>query len=152
VVRPQHPQTKPEEQADAVEGPKALRNNLKRLERFSPVVEEAQRLVQPQESGGMVAKLHARIANIRRHALRKLTPRITAGFTSIGIEELNVNGKLANGTQASAIADVGMFEFLRQLEYGVTMRGCHFGVADRFFQASDARHAGRLSECAHRVA
>jgi putative transposase len=41
-------------------------------------------------------------------------------------------------------ADVGMFEFWRQLEYKAAMRGWHLGVADRFFPSSK-----RCSACGH---
>jgi hypothetical protein len=40
----------------------------------------------------------------------------------IGIEDLNVRGMMANGKLSRAVADVGMFEFRRQLEYKAAMQ------------------------------
>jgi len=84
-----------------------------------------------------LARLHARIANIRRDALHKLTSSITSEYTAIGIEELNVRGMMANRSQALVVSDVGMFEFRRQLAYNAAMRGCQVRVADRFFPSSE---------------
>jgi len=60
-----------------------------------------------------LARLHARIANIRNDALHKLTTGLVERFDLIGIEDLHVRGMMANRHLARAVADVGMSEFGR---------------------------------------
>lgn len=88
--------------------------------------------------------LHARIANIRQDALHKLTTDLTRRFHTIGIEDLNVRGMVRNRHLARSIADMGFFEFRRQLEYKAAMRGGQVVVADRFYASSKT-----CSECGH---
>src|SRR5664279_1019604 len=61
------------------------------------------------------ARLHRRIAPIRADALHKLTTSLMR-YRTIVIEDLNVAGMLANHHLSRAIADLGFFEFRRQLE------------------------------------
>lgn len=83
-----------------------------------------------------LARLHARIAHIREDALHKLTTHLMQRFGVIVIENLNVSGMLANRRLSRAIADVGFFEFRRQLEYKAKMAGATVIVADRWFASS----------------
>lgn len=66
-------------------------------------------------------------------ALRQLTADLTGRFHTIGIENLNVRGMVQNRRLARSIADMGFFEFRRQLEYKVAMRGGRIVAADRWF-------------------
>ncbi|WP_394543945.1 RNA-guided endonuclease InsQ/TnpB family protein [Azorhizophilus paspali] len=83
-----------------------------------------------------LARLHARIANIRQDALHQLTTGLTRRFPVIGIEDLNVAGMMKNRRLARSIADRGFFEFRRQLDYKSEMRGGEVVVADRWFASS----------------
>ena len=83
-----------------------------------------------------LAKLHARIANIRKDSLHKLTTDLTRRFHTLGIEDLNVSGMVKNRHLSRAISDMGFFEFRRQLEYKAAMRGGIVVIADRFFASS----------------
>jgi putative transposase len=60
------------------------------------------------------------------------------------LEDLNVNGMMKNHHLAQAIADVGMFEFRRQLQYKGAWYGCDLFLADRFFPSTK-----RCSQCGH---
>lgn len=75
-------------------------------------------------------------AELKRGSLHKLTTDLTRRFGTIVIEDLNVKGMMSNRKLACAIADVGMYEFRRQLTYKAEMRGVKFVVADRFFPSS----------------
>lgn len=62
-----------------------------------------------------LARLHAKIRNIRQDFLHKLTTRLVKEFDVICIEDLNVKGMMANHKLARAIMDLGFYEFKRQL-------------------------------------
>ena len=83
-----------------------------------------------------LAKLHARIANIRKDTLHQLTTDLTSRFHTIGIEDLNVSSMVKNRHLSRAISDMGFFEFRRQLAYKAEMRGGVVVIADRFFASS----------------
>ncbi|HIC1790746.1 TPA: RNA-guided endonuclease InsQ/TnpB family protein [Escherichia coli] len=93
-----------------------------------------------------LAKLHARIANIRADALHQLTTNLTRQFHTIGIEDLNVRGMVKNRHLARSIVDMGFFEFRRQLTYKAAMRGGQIVMADRFFASSKM-----CSCCGHKL-
>lgn len=113
---------------------KALLNRLRRLSRSLSRKQKGSR--NRQKAKAKLAKLHARIAAIRSDALHKLTTNLTRRFHTIGIEDLNVRGMMANRHLARSIADMSFFEFRRQLEYKAAMRGGLVVVADRFFPSS----------------
>jgi putative transposase len=120
-----------------VESSKALRRNLKKLKRLS---RSLSRKVKGSDNRGKakvkIARLHARIANIRADALHKLTTDLVRRFDIIGIEDLNGRGMMANSRLARAVADVGMSEFSRQLAYKAAMTGASIVVADRWFPST----------------
>jgi len=126
------------------ENPKALRKAQTHLARL-------QRELSRRKPGGRnrektrkkIARLHYRIANIRRDALHQATAAITAKTKpeserpgSIVLEDLNVNGMLKNHRLAQAIADVGMGEFRRQIVYKAHWLGERVVIAERFFPSS----------------
>ena len=120
-----------------VPGPKALRSDLARLKRLSrSLTRKRKGSNNRRKAKAKIARLHARIANIRQDALHKLTTDLVRHFTVIGIEDLKVKGMLANSRLARSIADVGMYEFRRQLEYKAAMHGARIVVADRWFPSS----------------
>ena len=80
-----------------------------------------------------VAKQHARTANIRKDTLNKLTTHLAKNHSQVVIEDLNVSGLMANHCLAKSIADLGMYEFRRQLTYKCELSGSKLIVADRFF-------------------
>jgi putative transposase len=81
------------------------------------------------------ARLHLRISNTRSDALHKLTTNLIRHRTIV-IEDLNVAGMLAHRRLSRAIADVGFYEFRRQLEYKAAMYGSDVVAADRWFPSS----------------
>ena len=118
-------------------GPKALRALLVRLRRLSRDLSRKVKGSRNRAKARMkLARLHARIANLRGDSLHQLTTSITRRFHTIGIEDLNVKGMLGNRCLSRAIADMGFGELRRQLLYKAAGRGGQVVVADRWYPSS----------------
>jgi putative transposase len=83
-----------------------------------------------------LARLHARIAHVRTDFMHKLTTRLCRENQALVIEDLNVRGMLANARLARAIADVGFYEFRRQLLYKAARYGTTLVLADRWYPST----------------
>lgn len=91
-----------------------------------------------------VAQLYADVANQRKDFLHKLTTYIAKTFSDIRIEDLNVKGMMANHKLAGAIADVGFYEFKRQLLYKCQMYGAKLTLVNQWYPSSKT-----CSGCGH---
>ena len=119
------------------EGPKPLKAALRQLKRLS------QHLARKVKGSGRrerckrkIARLHARIANLRRDWTHKLTTSIVRRFSLIGVEDLNVSGMVKNRFLARSISDIGFYELRRQIEYKAELYGAKVIAADRWFPSS----------------
>ena len=93
-----------------------------------------------------LAREHAKVANIRKDYLHKLTTYLIQKYDIICIEDLNVKGMMQNKKLARAISDMGFYEFKRQLLYKAEMCGKEIVIADRWFPSSKT-----CSECGHKA-
>jgi putative transposase len=89
-----------------------------------------------RKSAATLARLHARIANLRADFTHKLTTRLCRENQALVIEDLNVEGMLANEKLARAISDVGFGMLRSQLEYKARRYGTHLIIADRWYPSS----------------
>ena len=123
---------------ETVTGSKPMKMLLARLKRLSRSLSRKKKgCANWHKAKAKIAKLHARISNIRKETLHKLTSDLTRRFETICIEDLNVSGMLKNRRLSRHIADMGFYEFRRQLDYKASeMRGNQIIVADRFFPSS----------------
>jgi len=71
----------------------------------------------------VVARIHEKITNSRKDFLHKLTTNIVSENDVICLEDLNVSGMLKNRCLSKAVADVGIFELNRQLNYKANWYG-----------------------------
>lgn len=132
---------------ETIVGPKAHTALLGRLRRLSRSLSRKQKgSANRKKAKDKLARLHARIANIRSDALHKLTSELSRRFHTIGVEDLNVRGMVKNRHLARSIADMSFFELRRQLEYKADMRGGQVVVADRFYASSKT-----CSGCGHKL-
>lgn len=92
-------------------------------------------------------KLHYRVASIRKDAIHKATSLISATFSTIVLEDLNVSGMAKNHRLAGSVLDAAFAEARRQFEYKVAMRGGRVVIADRFHPSSKT-----CSACRHVLA
>lgn len=83
-----------------------------------------------------IARLHRRIANIRKDILHKLTTYLAKNHGIVVVEDLNVSGMMANHKLAKAIADMGFREFRRQLNYKTKLYVSELVIADRWLPSS----------------
>ena len=122
---------------EITDAPRPLRRHLAKLRRLT------QRLVRKRfgsknraKAKTKLARLYARIADARKDTLHKLTAALVRRFRLIGIEDLNVSGMRSNRCIARPVADVGLAEFRRQLEYKAAWHGSTVVAADRFYPSS----------------
>lgn len=79
-----------------------------------------------------VARLHARIADLRRDFQHQVSTRLIRENQVICLETLNIKGMLKNHCLAKAISDVGWGELTRQLEYKAKWYGRAVVCIDRW--------------------
>ena len=121
----------------SIHGPKALRTSMRKLRRAS-------RAHSRKLKGGAnrckhtdrLARIYARIANVRADSLRKATSDLAAGYETVVAEDLNVTGMLANRRLARAVADQGFGQARRMLSYKTTWNGGTLLVAGRWYPSS----------------
>ncbi len=124
--------------------PKVLRTCLKQLRRASKRVSRAKKGSKNRaKARRKLARVHAKIANLRRDTLQKTTTAIVTKATSptgrvscVVIEDLNISGMLKNRRLSRAIADVGLYEFRRELTYKLEAAGIPLKVVSRWFPSS----------------
>ncbi len=117
--------------------PKAYRQMESRLSRLQWLNRHKQRgSANGQKAQRAIAKLHQRIANIRKDTLHKLTTYLAKNHSVVVIEDLNVSGMMANHKRAKAIQDMGLYEFRRQLDYKTKLYGSELAIVDRWFPSS----------------
>ena len=83
-----------------------------------------------------VARLHARIADMRRDFQQQLSTRLIRENQTICLETLAVKNMLKNHCLAKAIQDVGWSEFVRQLDYKAAWYGRTVVKIDRWYPSS----------------
>jgi putative transposase len=126
------------------ENPKALDRAQRKMRRLQRQLARRQKGSHNREkTRRQIAQLHYRIANLRRDTLHKATSGIVAKTKpdterprTVVLEHLNVSGMLQNHCLARAIADVGMHEFGRQMQYKAAWSGSEVLLADRWYPSS----------------
>jgi len=132
---------------ESITGPKAHQALLSRLQRLSrSLSRKVKGSENRKKAKRKLARLHARIGNVRLDAMHQLTTDLTRRFHTIGIEDLNVRGMVKNRHLSRAVSDMGFFEFRRQLDYKAAQRGGMVVVADRWYPSSKT-----CSCCGHKL-
>ncbi|MBD2203771.1 transposase [Calothrix sp. FACHB-1219] len=117
--------------------PKAYKRMNKRMKRLQRSVS---RKVKGSKNRRLavkkLSKIHAKISNIRKDAIHKLTHFLAKNHSEIKIEDLSIKAFLKNHKLAGAIADCGMYELKRQLEYKTEKFFSKLTLVDRLFPSS----------------
>jgi putative transposase len=120
-----------------VTGPKPLRTSLRRLRRANRAHSRKQRgSGGSRKSAARLARIHARVANIRADALHKATTDITRRYETVVVEDLNVAGMTLNRRLARSVSDQGFGSARRMLAYKSAWSGGALVAADRWFPSS----------------
>ncbi|MBU5228114.1 transposase [Clostridium senegalense] len=90
--------------------------------------------------------IHRRLSNIRNNHLHQATTKIvkTKPFRVV-METLNIKGMMKNRHLSKSIAQQGLYEFKRQLQYKCEFYGIEFVEADKWYPSSKI-----CSECGHK--
>ena len=118
--------------------------NPKALARFERKKKRLQRSLSRKVKGSgnrlnakmRLARCDLRIASIRMDGQHKATMMLARTKSVIGVESLNVAGLMKNHCLARQLADAGIGEFLRQLEYKTKWNGGTVIAADPFFPST----------------
>ncbi|WP_434743629.1 IS607 family element RNA-guided endonuclease TnpB [Micromonospora sp. SH-82] len=89
-----------------------------------------------ERAAARLGRAHARVANLRRDGMHKLTTRLAREHGTVVVEDLNITGMLANRKLARHITDAGIAEIRRQLAYKTSWSGSRLLVADRWYPSS----------------
>ncbi len=125
---------------------RALGSRLRKLKQLHKSLSRKKKGSKNREKAKLrLAKMYLRVFNIRQDTLHKLTTYLTKSHSKVVIEDLNVSWMLKNRRLARAIADVGFYEFRRQLKYKCQWYGSELIVVSRTFPSSKM-----CSQCGHR--
>ena len=126
--------------------------NPRTINRFQKRMRQAQKALSRKVKGSnnrrkarvRVARIHARIADIRQNHLHQLSTRLIRENQTIVVEDLNIRGMVKNHSLARAISDASWSELMRQLSYKAEWHGRKLVKVDRFFPSSKT-----CSSCGH---
>ena len=129
-----------------IENPRALKHALRKIKRFQRIVSRRQKgSANRRKAVDRLARTHLRVANLRKDTLHQATSLLAKTKSAVVLEDLNVSGMLKNHHLAQAIADVGMYEFRRQLTYKARWYGCQVLLADRYYPSTKrCSHCGNV--------
>ena len=133
---------------ETFDNPKALRKKINALKRASRKHSRKKKGSNNRRKAKQkLARVHVRIANVRKDALHKATSAIVARTKPdcerpcvIVLEDLNVSGMLKNHKLARACANVGLYEFKRQVMYKAAFAGVEVKLASRWYPSSKTCH------------
>ena len=120
-----------------IPNPRALNAGLRALRKAQKALSrKVKGSVRREKAKGRVARLHARVSDVRADAMNKATTMISNTYGTVCIEDLNVAGMLKNRHLARSVADAALGEFRRQLEYKTARTGAVLRVVDRWYRSS----------------
>ena len=119
------------------DGPKVFRSSLRKLRRASRTHSRKQPgSANRRKHADRLARIHARMANVRADALHKATSDLAQRYETVVAEDLNVAGMVRNRSLARAVSDQGFGQARRMLGYKTTWNGGTLIPADRWFPSS----------------
>ena len=129
------------------ENPKAHEAALRKLRRTQKAVARSRNANRARPCSnrrrrrlGHLARIHARVANVRSDAHHKastaIVARARAGRCAVVAEDLNARGMVRNRCLARALSDASLGGFLAMLRYKCLHAGVPFHQADRWYPST----------------
>ena len=120
-----------------IPNPQALGTRLRALRKAQQALSrKVKGSARREKAKERVARLHARVADVRADAINKATTLIARNYSTVCIEDLHVAGMVKNRHLARNVSDAALGEFRRQLEYKTTRSGATLHVVDRWYRSS----------------
>ena len=120
-----------------ISNPRALGARLKTLRKAQQALSrKVAGSARREKARARVARLHARVADVRADAIHKATTMIARNYSTVCIEDLNVAGMVKNHSLARSVSDAALGEFRRQLEYKTACNGVALRVVNRWYRSS----------------
>ena len=120
-----------------INNPKHLKQSLRKLKILQKRASKKQKGSENRKkTNRKVALLHEHIANQRQDFLHKLTTQIANEYNTVIVEDLNIAGMTKNHCLAQSIADLGLGNFYKLLEYKLADRGKNYVKIGRFDPSS----------------
>lgn len=118
---------------EKIKSPKPLKKRFKKLRKAQRYLSRKQKGSKRREKARLkVAKLHAKIKDIRTDFLHKLSTRLIRENQTIVLEDLNTSGMLKNRKLSRAISDLGWRSFRDMLKAKSERYGRDFRVISRW--------------------
>ncbi len=118
---------------EKIKAPQPLKTKLKRLRRLQKHLSKKQKGSKRREvARKKLAKLHAKIADIRTDFLHKLSTKVIKENQLIALEDLNVSGLVKNRKLSRAISDLGWRSFRTMLVAKGEMYGRDVRIINRW--------------------
>lgn len=131
---------------NAVDNPRVLRRLSRKLAREQRnLSRKMPKSANRSKARIRVARVHERIANIRKDFLHKTSTALVRQNQTIAIEHLKIKNMMRNHRLAKAISDASWSEFFRQLAYKAVLHGTEIWKVDTFYPSSQT-----CSRCGHR--
>ncbi len=89
-----------------------------------------------QKQNDRIARTHQKIARVRSDYQHKISTYLAKNHSLILVENLNVEGMMANHCLAQSIGDCAWSQFIRMLEYKAKWYGSELRKVDRWFPSS----------------
>lgn len=126
---------------DIIENPRYLEHELKRLARLQRRLSRKTKGSKNYEKQRIkIARLHERIANLRKDFLHQQTTRIVRENQVICLEDLQVKNMVKNRRLAKVISDAAWGMFRRMINYKAEWYGRTVVIIDKFYPSSKRCH------------
>ena len=118
---------------EKIDAPKPLKKRLTKLRKYQrQLSRKVKGSKRRNKSRLRVARLHAKVSDIRTDFLHQLTTKLIRENQGVVLEDLNVSGMMKNRKLARAISDLGWRQFRTLLEAKAAKHGRDFRVISRW--------------------
>ncbi|NNN17369.1 MAG: IS200/IS605 family element transposase accessory protein TnpB [Thermoplasmata archaeon] len=126
-----------------IENPRSLAARTRKLQHLQREVSRKRKGSHNREKAKRrLSRCHARVADLRKEALHKVTTMLARTKPIIVVEDLRPANLLRNHSLARSLSDASFGEFVRQLEYKCRWYGSCLIQADPFYPSTK-----RCSSC-----